>query len=223
MRRISNARVADETVSRLPHETLGDLRFRNLLSAEEWNALPPAIRKRFSHRLAPGETVVYVGETVDIRMNFAGRMLAQIARLIGAPLPRSTACCGPSVVAVSEDETTGGQMWTRLYARAGKFPQVIRSAKLFGGPTGLEEYVGCGVGMALNVRVRGGVLQFCSAGYFIRLGGRRIALPRWCTPGALTVSHAEADGGCFTFTLDIVHPLFGTIIWQTAIFREVMS
>jgi hypothetical protein len=216
-RRCSPAHTSDRA---LFDRGLGDLRFRNLLPPEDWNALPHNIRRRFSCRLAPGETVVYVGEVREVRMNFAGRVVAQVARLIGAPLPRSTQCTGPSVVAVTEDETTGGQMWTRLYARPGRFPQVIRSAKLFSGPTGLEEYLGCGVGMALRVRACGDSLQFLSAGFFIRIGSARIALPIWLTPGTLTVTHADLGDGCFTFTLELSHPLLGELIRQTAIFRD---
>jgi len=202
---------------------LGDLRFRKLLSSEYWHALPASVRARFSRRLAASETLVYVGEIVEVKMNVAGRLLAQLARLIGAPLPRSANSRGPSVVAVTEDEATGGQMWTRLYARPGKFPEVIRSAKLFSGPTGLEEYVGCGVGMALTVGVQNGSLQFRSAGYFVRVSGRRIAIPGWLTPGRLTVSHTDLGDGRFTFTLEILHPLFGLLIRQAAIFREAVT
>ena len=41
---------------------LGDLRFRALMSEEEWAALPAAIRRRFSKRLSGGRTAVYVGD-----------------------------------------------------------------------------------------------------------------------------------------------------------------
>ena len=57
-------------------------------SDDDWAALPLAIRRRFSKRLAGGDTTVYVGEVIETRMSRAGWLLAQAARLIGGPLPR---------------------------------------------------------------------------------------------------------------------------------------
>ena len=126
----------------------------------------------------------------------------------------------PSVVTVTEDVATGGQIWTRLYARRRGFPQVIHSSKRFAGPTGLEEYVGCGVGMALTSMVEDGALLFRSArATSCTLGRRAAACRAWLSPGALTVTHAELGDGRFCFTLDIVHPRLGRLIRQTAAFR----
>jgi hypothetical protein len=178
------------------------------------------VRRRFSHRCPPGQGVVYVGEIVETKLNPAGWVFAQIARLIGAPLPTSVKCSGRSVVSVVEDARSGGQIWSRLHMRSGHFPQVIHSSKLFSGPTGLEEYVGRGIGMALHVCASDSALQFCSAGYFFRIGGMRIPIPTLCTPGNLTVTHADIGHGRFVFTLDVVHPLFGRIIRQSATYME---
>ena len=207
--------AADET-----HATLGDLRFRALLSDEAWGALPLAVRRRFSKRLAAGESVVYVGEVTECRMSRMGWLLAQAARLIGGPLPLARDVGAASVVTVTEDGATGGQVWTRLYARRDGFPQVIHSSKRFAGPTGLEEYVGRGVGMALAVAVEGGALTFRSAGYFFQLFGHCFRLPSWATPGELAVTHAEAGEGAFVFTLEIVHRRLGLLLRQSAVFRE---
>jgi hypothetical protein len=117
---------------------------------------------------------------------------------------------------------SGGQIWTRLYARRKGFPQVIHSAKRFAGPTGLEEHVGCGVGMTLTVYARDGALIFRSRNYFVDLLGRRLMLPAWLTPGTLYVTHAELPDGKFSFTLQIFHPRFGLLIRQMAMFREVV-
>jgi uncharacterized protein DUF4166 len=204
-----------------PKSELGDLRFRALMSEAEWASLPPAIRRRFSKRLAGGQTIVYAGEILESWMSRPGWWLAQAARLIGGPLPLTRDAHVPSVVTVTEDIATGGQIWTRLYARRKGFPQVIHSSKRFAGPTGLEEYVGRGIGMTLIAYARDGALVFRSKRYFVQLFGRRWMLPAWLTPGTLYVTHAEVPDGKFSFTLQIFHPRFGLLMRQMAMFREI--
>jgi hypothetical protein len=202
---------------------LDDRRFHNLLPDEEWGRLPLAIWRRFSKRFADGETVVYVGEVEEARFAPIGFWLAQLARLIGGPLPTGTETGVRMVVTVTEDAASGGQIWTRICARSHGFPQVIHSAKRFAGPTGLEEYVGYGVSMALRISVEHEALVFRSTGYALQIGWLRLPLPPWLTPGDLTVTHADLGGGVFRFTLDIVHPRFGMLIRQSAVFREAAS
>jgi hypothetical protein len=199
---------------------LCDLRFRALLSDDDWKRLPAATRQRFSKRLADGRTAIYVGEVIEIGFSRIGWWLAQIARLIGGPLPISTDTQVPSIVTVTEDAATSGQIWTRIYARRNGFPQVIHSSKCFAGHTGLEEYLGFGVGMALRIVVDGEDLLFRSAGYFVQAWRLKFWLPAFLTPGALTVTHTDLGGGEFQFTLDIVHPRFGMLVHQSAVFRE---
>ncbi len=170
-----------------------------------------------------GSTVVYVGEILETRTSTAGWLLAQAARLIGAPFPVSRDAHVPSVVAVTEDMATGGQIWTRLYARRQRFPQIVHSSKRFAGPTGLEEHVGRGVGMTLTMHVRDEALVFRSREYFVQWFRIRVRLPAWLTPGALSVTHAECADGRFSFTLDVVHPRFGLLIRQMGLFREAKS
>src|SRR5882757_3210208 len=186
--------------------TLCDLRFRALVSDDDWARLPHATRQRFSKRLAERRTSVYVGEVVEIKFSRIGWGLAQMARVIGGPLPTGTDTHVPSIVTVTEDGATGGQVWTRIYARRNGFPQVIHSSKRFAGPTGLEEYVGFGVGMALRIVVDGEALLFRSAGYFVQAGRLKFPLPAFLTPGALTVTHSDSGSGEFRFTLEIIHP-----------------
>ena len=218
---VSVPRPLDVQTATTSAPVLGDLRFRSLLSSDDWASLPPAIRRRFSKRLSGGDTIVYAGEVLETWMSRAGWCLAQVARLVGAPLPTTRCIHVPSVVTVTEDMTSGGQIWTRLYARRKGFPQVIHSSKRFAGPTGLEEYVGYGIGMSLTVQVKDEALIFRSHRYFLQLFGRRIALPAWMTPGALSVTHAEVADGKFSFTLQVVHPRLGLLIRQMAIFREI--
>ena len=199
---------------------LCDLRFRTLLPDDNWKRLPQATRHRFSKRLADGHTAIYVGEVTEISFSRVGWWLAQIARLIGGPLPISTDTQVPSIVTVTEDAATSGQIWTRIYARRNGFPQVIHSSKRFAGLTGLEEYLGFGVGMALRIVVDGEALLFRSAGYFVQVGRLKFSLPAFLTPGALTVTHTDLGGGEFQFALEIVHPRFGMLVRQSAVFRE---
>jgi hypothetical protein len=202
---------------------LGDLRFRSLLGEANWHELPFPIRRRFSKRLAAGATAVYVGTILETHLSRAGWLFAQALRLIGAPLPTVRDANVPSVVTLTEDMATGGQIWTRLYARRRSFPQVIHSCKRFAGRTGLEEYVGYGVGMALAVEVEDKALVFRSDGYFLEIFRRRFFLPAWATPGTLSVTHAELGEGRFLFTLEILHPRLGLLVRQSAAFREHLT
>lgn len=200
---------------------LGDLRFRRLLGEAAWARLPSAVRARFARRVVGGKTVTYAGEVIECRMSRAGRLITQLARPIGGPLPLSTHCPAPACVHVTEDMSGGGQLWARLYGRRNGFPQAIHSAKRFAGPTGLEEYIGAGFGVALTVCVEDGALHFDSDHYFVAIGRWRLRLPDLVSPGALRVSHIDCNGGWFAFVLSLTHRWGGELIRQTALFQEL--
>jgi Domain of unknown function (DUF4166) len=61
---------------------------------------------------------------------------------------------------------------------------------------------------------------FRSTGYFVQLGRLKMSLPPSLTPGVLTVTHADLGSGQFQFTLEIIHPRFGRLVRQTAVFQE---
>jgi len=195
-------------------------RFRALLGPDDWARLPGPVRRRFSVKLAHAQSLVFVGEVAETRMTAAGRVFGFLGRLIGAPLPLAPGGRTAAVVMVTEDETIGGQLWTRAYSRPGAFPQVIHSAKRFTGPTGLEECVGGAVGMRLTLHIVQRALVFRSAGYFLRLGRWRVPLPGFLMPGRIEVAHREERDGRFSFTLSVRHPLFGEIIRQAAFFTD---
>ncbi len=200
---------------------LHDLRFRALLGADAWESLPAEVRRRFSKRLSGAEVALYRGLVVTMRMSVLGWVLAQVCRPFGAPLPLNRAAGGGALVSVSEDGRSGGQCWTRIYARPGAFPQVIHSAKRFAGPTGLEEYLGCGLGMALRVEAIADGIAFVSDHYFFQLGRRRIRLPRTLAPGVTRVTHRQVAGSSFLFGLELEHPLAGTLVHQEILFDDV--
>jgi hypothetical protein len=206
--------------ARRPPGPLLDLRFRARAGEEEWTRLPAAVRARFEHHIGPGATILYSGEVVECRMSRCGRALAQLARLIGAPLPLSRDVFVPAVVSVTEDEAGGGQFWTRIYGRRRGFPQAIRSSKCFGGPTGIEENIGRGFGIALRLEVEEGALHFLSDHYFLKIGRFRLRFPRWLEPGRMRVSHVDCGQGSFAFVLSLDHRRLGELVRQTAMFRD---
>ena len=198
----------------------GESPFVRLLGQDRWLALPVAVRRRFLRRIAAGACVTYVGEVAECRISPLGWLLAQAARLIGAPLPLHRDIGVPAAVSITADLAGKGQFWTRQYGRAQGFPQVIHSAKRFAGPTGLEEYLGLGFGIALRLAVDDGALLFLSDHYFWRGGKLRLRIPRWIAPGRLTIGHVDLGDGRFAFTLDLIHPLAGALFHQCAIFAD---
>jgi hypothetical protein len=197
-----------------------DFRFRALVGERAWGELPDAVRRRFSKRLGPSEALVYQGLVTATRLSAAGRVLSFLARAIGSPLPLTDGATGPAVVIVTEDAVLGGQSWLRIYARPGRFPQAIHSAKRFSGPTGLEEYVGCGIGMALRVSVEEGALAFRSAGYFLQIARWRLPIPRLLHPGQMQIVHRDLGAGSFEFALSLTHRVFGRLVHQAAVFHD---
>src|SRR3954471_23642355 len=79
------------------------LRFRPLIGEEGWARLPEAVRARFGRHLGEGRSILYAGEIVECRISRCGRLLAQLLRLVGAPLPLSRDTFVPATVCVTED------------------------------------------------------------------------------------------------------------------------
>lgn len=202
-----------------------DIRFRILVGSAGWSRLPEAVRLRFSKRTRGGQVALYRGKVIETRLSRAGWWLAQLLRPLGAPLPLRQESGVPAMVCVSEDERSGGQIWSRLYGSHDRLPQVIHSVKSFAGPTGLEERIGWGIAMALTVEARADGLVFSSDHYAWYGFGRRWRLPAWATPGQTVVTHRDmgqdSEGrGCFAFDLEVRHPLLGELLHQHAVFAD---
>ncbi len=197
-----------------------DMRFRSLLGKADWQALPQAVQRRFNKRIGHGQVAIYRGEIAEIRFALPGWILAQLCRVIGAPLPLHRDAGEPALVSVSEDHRGGGQIWTRIYGRTDGFPQVIHSAKRFAGPTGLEEYIGAGLVMALQIERIADGLAFVSDHYAFMAFGRRWRIPAWLAPGTTRVEHRDLGEGRFAFDLSLRHRLLGELVHQHGIFSD---
>ena len=215
LERIENTDATQQRLERC------DERFAQLMGQSAWQALAPDVQRRFSKMAHGGESKIYKGIISETRMSVAGYLLAQMCRVIGGPLPLERHGVGmPAVVTVTEDGEGDGQFWTRTYGQARGFPQVIHSSKRFTGPTGLEEYIGAGISMALNVTEDKAGIVFTSASYHINVLGRRITLPKWLMPGVTNVRHDDLGEGYFAFTLELRHPLLGELVYQRAVFSD---
>lgn len=223
MSRALAQKIASPIAERTPinDAPVSDLRFRVLLGDDAWRQLPHQVRRRFEKRLTAGEVILYRGHVVQTEMSWLGRVLSWLTRPIGAPLPTMNGATGPAVVAVTDDQALGGQRWLRIYERPGRKPQMIQSTKRFRGETGLEEYVGAGISMQLVLSVENRALVFRSGRYVFEAGRLRFRIPALLSPGAMTIVHTQENDGSFSFLLTLRHAVFGKLLHQLAIFRDV--
>ena len=210
-----------------PNQPLGDLRFRQLFTDEEWKRLPLAVRNRFGRRVGIGDALIYRGQVDYNHVNRWGRILNSVLRLVGAPLPLDTQNAGAAAIVTVTEAPNGSQVWMRQYARQNKkraFPQIIQSAKHFTGATGIEEHIGGGIGMNLVPLVEGIELVFRAQDIFWDIPGPwknlRLTLPRWLGPSVLRAGHEEIGAGKFAFTLKLEHKWFGKLVDQRVLFRD---
>lgn len=198
----------------------GDARFASLIGETGWRALGANVRRRFSRLAGDGETVVYEGRVVAMHHTRLGAGLAAAARLVGGMLPLPAPAGARAVVIVSEDRAASGQIWTRVYARPGRFPQTVNSVKQFRGPTGLLERLGFGLHMYLDVREEAGALVFRSKGFGFGAGSVMMRLPRFVLPIDCEVRHEPVGEATFDFVLSVSAPALGTLIHQRCRFSD---
>ena len=181
-----------------------------LVPSDQWNALSPAIRRRFASHHAD---VSYVGD-MELRTSLIGRVFGMAASLLGSPLAASRKHAVEATVNVRNDGA-GGVVWERILGN-----QSVRSTKRLGPDGGLEECTSGGLSMHLDVRVEDGALVFASRGYFLLIGPLRIPVPAWLTPGTCRVEHRDVAPGQFRFTMDMHHPLWGHTFHQSGVFND---
>ncbi len=191
--------------------------FERLLGPAAWGRLPAAVQRRFGPHAAAQE-LVYRGR-MHVEATLAGRLFAQVCRLIGTPLAPWTGDDVPVDVDVHQDRR-GGLTWARTYRFAGHRPILVSSTKLMDARGDLLEVVRGGLGMALDVAEANGALHFHSRCYFIELLGLRLHIPDLVTPGRAHVVHEDLGGGAFRFTLAFHHPWLGRTLHQDGVFHD---
>ncbi len=212
---MTQAQTLPQTLTR-ERRALGERHgLRTVLGTAAWNLLPAAVRERFADA---AETVTYAGSYEVVRASALGRLFGWLGILFGMPV---TPRCGVNVAArvvVQPDER--GVHWNREYHWPDGTKHLVRSTKVVTGDARLVERLPARLCMPLHTYVEGAVLHFVSLGYYfdLGLGGLRLWLPRFLTPGITHVEHIDLDHGWFRFTMSVTHPLFGELFFQTGRF-----
>lgn len=216
-------KYAREIVLRLKGiEKIHNLKPENTLKhqlGENWDKLHPAIRARFDREPAPGEEVVYEGVMHTVRRSLAGRLFAEITRVVGNPLTPFQGQNIPMDVKLFKRPGKNGVFWQRTYYFPGKKPYTVTSMKCESKQGEMLECVGGGFGMKLDVYAANEKLHFTSTRYFWTILQFRIPLPHIITPGKTLVIHEDLGGGDFRFTISMRHNFLGETFFQDGIFR----
>jgi len=193
---------------------------RQVLGEADWQELPRAVRARFADGC---RSVDYVGVFEVVRASALGRVIAQVARLIGTPVVPWVGTNLRAVVHVGP--AGGGVAWERAYHRPGGERCLVRSVKVVTPDLQMVERLPAGLCMPLHVFTSRGILHFVSRGYYFRLGlpgghELHLSLPAWCSPGETHVEHIDEGSGWFRFTMTVTHPRFGEMFYQTGRFHS---
>src|SRR5579883_2788254 len=89
----------------------GHFSVRAALGEAGWLRLPPQVRARFADAAGRAD---YRGSFQTVRASHAGRLLAQLCRLLGTPVAPWTGTGVAASVHVRPD-ARGGIVWERLY------------------------------------------------------------------------------------------------------------
>ncbi|MFT6908055.1 MAG: hypothetical protein ACJAS1_004743 [Oleiphilaceae bacterium] len=193
------------------------LSYRSLIGEKGWYRLHPDIQRRFTVNSAHSE-VTYTGVMDVIYLSFFGKLLAQLCRIIGTPLALYSGKNIPMEVNVYHDVKLKGMTWDRFYSYPNRSMNRVKSTKCIRNNTGLIELVGFGFGMHLKVFEQNNSIVFKSTRFFWQIGSLKITIPRFLTPGTTTVKQQALDGGSFRFSLDVIHPIFKQVYYQTGVF-----
>jgi len=193
--------------------------YQSLLGNEAWARLHPDIQSRFSSKNTY-RAVVYRGVMQSIHLSLAGKLLAQLCRLIGTPLALYCGKDVPVKVNVYPDNKLKGVTWDRYYYYPAKPTNRIRSTKCILQSSRLIEVIGSGFGMYLNLYEKDSAIVFESTDYFLQIFGIKLPIPHLLTPGKTLVRQRALQEGEFEFTLEVDHPLLGAVFKQSGRFKE---
>ena len=192
-----------------------------LVGKESWKKLHPAIQKRFSEKVH--QSVTYKGVMSEVYLSFAGKIFAQVCRIIGTPLALYEGKDVPMEVNVYPNDKLKGMTWERNYQYENRPSNKVISTKCVQVDGKLVEVVGFGFGMALKVYEKDRTLFFESENFFWELGNLKLRIPDWLTPGKTIVSQKAIDDELFEFKLEVRHSVLGRVFYQVGVFKAMAT
>jgi hypothetical protein len=203
-------------------DDIHNLKPKNTLKSQlgdQWYKLHPNIQQRFGREPVLGQATIYEGSMQIMRRSFMGWLFACLTRVIGNPLSSYQGTNVPMEVALFKKPNREGVYWQRSYFIPNKKPYVVVSSKQESKAGEMQECVGGGFGMKLNVYAEGQNLHFKSYQYFWKVLKYRINVPHWLTPGQTHVIHKDLGDGRFTYTISMTHRILGETFYQHGTFR----
>lgn len=197
----------------------GQIDVRSTIGPAAFARLPARVRARFSHHGIGHAPIVYRGLMEQVESTRLGRLIALATRLVGNPVVAGTGHNVPCTVTLKPDAKLGGTIWHRRYSFAGR-TETAATTKRRGRNGGPVESFSGHFGMVLDIREVAGELHFITDRYFFEWRSLRICLPRFASPGRLTVIHADEEDGWFRFTMTLKHCLFGVLLHQDGLFYD---
>ena len=184
-----------------------------------WEDLHPDIRARFT--MPPGEMrQTFTGTMSEINRSAIGWLIARLIAFVHV-LPAVRARDVPFEFNLSPAQNTGWIKERLYHFNDGRFE--FRSVMSLTRNGELIEQFPYGLGMKIKLGAEGNAgdkLYFRDDGYFLRIGKRRILLPRWLGVGRFTLMHQNIDRENFTVEIRIDHPLFGRLFYQHGVFKQ---
>jgi len=187
---------------------------RAALGDAAWVRLAPAIRQRFA---------AYI--SADQALRFRGCMHWVYCSPLGSLIMRLLARYSILPVQCARDVAFEFQIGMQQEAivkqrryHFGPDNQFVFRSVFSDLPRLHEEFTG-GIGMYLDLLETQGGLLFRDRGYFWRVLGWRLPLPRWLCVGRFELLHRNLDAQRYQIIIRVAHPLLGTLFYQRGIFR----
>ena len=187
------------------------------LGGAQWKALNNNIIRRFTRPIKQ-HNLRYRGTVDWVYCSLIGVVIAKCLKPFSL-LPDRCARTSQFEFVITENKETGRIHKQRRYYMNANTPFTFRS--LFSRQPKLHEEFSGGLGMYLKLAVKKGNLLFRDRGYFLRIGRRRLPIPRWLSVGRFELLHRDIDERHFQVIIRVAHPLLGTLFYQRGDFFDV--